>query len=83
MGVRRCGKSSLLFTIVEELVNNYGVKENNIIYIDLDKKENIHITTVNDLENKIESEIDSKNQILITLFTFLLMRYKTLLIMKY
>ncbi len=32
-GVRRCGKSSLMLTIAEELVDR-GVSEDNIIYID-------------------------------------------------
>ena len=35
-GIRRCGKSSLMQTIAEELKEG-GVKESNIIYIDLDK----------------------------------------------
>ena len=34
-GIRRCGKSSLMQTISDELVMS-GVKEENIIYIDLD-----------------------------------------------
>ena len=36
-GVRRCGKSSLMKTIMEELVDS-GVSKENIIYIDLDKR---------------------------------------------
>ncbi|MBD5487232.1 MAG: ATP-binding protein [Lachnospiraceae bacterium] len=36
-GVRRCGKSSLMQTISDELVMS-GVKEENIIYIDLDRR---------------------------------------------
>ena len=35
-GVRRCGKSSLMLTIADELVDR-GVSEDNIIYIDWDK----------------------------------------------
>ncbi|MBQ0064563.1 MAG: AAA family ATPase [Firmicutes bacterium] len=35
--VRRCGKSSLMKTIVDELIER-GVSRDNIIYIDLDKK---------------------------------------------
>ncbi len=35
-GIRRCGKSSLMQTIAEELKGD-GVAESNIIYIDLDK----------------------------------------------
>ena len=36
-GIRRCGKSSLMQTISDELVMS-GVKEENIIYIDLDRR---------------------------------------------
>ncbi len=36
-GVRRCGKSSLMKTIMEELIDS-GVSKENIIYIDLDKR---------------------------------------------
>ena len=36
-GIRRCGKSSLMQTISDELVMS-GVKEGNIIYIDLDRR---------------------------------------------
>ena len=36
-GVRRCGKSSLMETIVEELKES-GVDHCNIIYIDLDQR---------------------------------------------
>lgn len=37
-GIRRCGKSSLMETIAEELKET-GVPETNIIYLDLDKRE--------------------------------------------
>ena len=36
-GVRRCGKSSLMETIADELRES-GVLEDHIIYIDLDKR---------------------------------------------
>ncbi len=51
-GVRRCGKSSLMQTISEELRES-GVKEENIIYLDLDKRGNKSITTVEALEKRI------------------------------
>ena len=38
-GVRRCGKSSLMETIADEIKQS-GVDEDNIIYLDLDKREN-------------------------------------------
>ena len=37
-GVRRCGKSSLMETIVEELKED-GADDSNIIYLDLDRRE--------------------------------------------
>ena len=37
-GIRRCGKSSLLKSIIEELKEK-GVKEKDIIFLELDKKE--------------------------------------------
>lgn len=55
-GVRRCGKSSLMETIVDELKQS-GVDEQNIIYLDLDKKENRKIKSVDELESLIESKI--------------------------
>lgn len=52
-GVRRCGKSSLMQTIAQELRES-GVKEENIIYLDLDQKGNRSITTIEALEAKID-----------------------------
>ncbi len=57
-GVRRCGKSSLMQTICEELKNT-GVKEEQIIYIDLDSRKNRSIKHADDLEKLIEK--NSKN----------------------
>ena len=54
-GVRRCGKSSLMQTIAEELVNR-GVDSNAIIYLDLDKREYRKIKTADQLEQLIEGE---------------------------
>ena len=53
-GVRRCGKSSLMDTIADELREN-GVKDENIIYLDLDRREYSKIKTSDDLEKLIES----------------------------
>lgn len=54
-GVRRCGKSSLMKTIVSELQDN-GVAEENIIYIDLDKRGYRSIKTDKQLEELIEEK---------------------------
>ena len=55
-GIRRCGKSSLLETIIEELKNN-GVEEKNIIEINLDKRPNKNIKTPKQLDKLIDSYI--------------------------
>lgn len=57
-GVRRCGKSSLMETIADE-IRQSGVAEDNIIYLDLDKRENRKIKTSDQLEALIESKIKS------------------------
>ncbi len=55
-GVRRCGKSSLMEMIADEIKQN-GVDDDNIIYLDLDKRENRKIKTPDQLEALIESKI--------------------------
>ncbi len=64
-GVRRCGKSSLMETIADEIKQS-GVAEDNIIYLDLDRRENRKIKTPDQLEALIESKI--KNDKLSYLF---------------
>ena len=53
-GVRRCGKSSLMLTIKEELLNN-GINEENCIFIDLDSRKYNAIKTDKDLEKLLDS----------------------------
>ncbi len=53
-GVRRCGKSSLMLTIKEELLNN-GINEENCIFIDLDSRKYNTIKTNKDLEKLLDS----------------------------
>lgn len=59
-GIRRCGKSYLLKTIIEELKDS-GVKEKDIIYIELDKKEYKSIKTSSQLEKEIDKLITDKD----------------------
>ena len=54
-GVRRCGKSSLMLTIADELVDR-GVSEDNIIYIDLDKRGYRSIKSADQLDALIEEK---------------------------
>ncbi len=52
-GVRRCGKSSLMETIVSE-IRDKGVADENIIYIDLDKRGLRSIKSAEQLEKLID-----------------------------
>lgn len=54
-GVRRCGKSTLLLTIMDELLEN-KVNSKNIIYINLEKRGFKSITTPNQLEEVIDEK---------------------------
>lgn len=62
-GVRRCGKSSLMETICDELKQTMGVKDEQIIYIDLDSRKNQNIKTADALETLIESQTTPKEKI--------------------
>jgi len=52
-GIRRCGKSYLLKTIIEELKES-GIEDKDIIYIELDRKEYKDIKTPGELEKVID-----------------------------
>jgi predicted AAA+ superfamily ATPase len=62
-GVRRCGKSSLMETICDELKQTMGVKDEQIIYIDLDSRKNRNIKTADALETLIGSQTTPKEKI--------------------
>ena len=51
-GVRRCGKSCLMETIAQELIES-GVQQESIVYFDLDKKEYNKIVESGQLEELI------------------------------
>ena len=53
-GIRRCGKSSIMEMIMEELLEG-GIDPNNIIYINLDKRGFKSIKTPEELETLIDS----------------------------
>ncbi len=55
-GIRRCGKSFFLKSIIQELLNN-GINEKDIIYIELDKKGFKNIKTSKQLEKVIDEKI--------------------------
>ena len=52
-GVRRCGKSCLMNSIAQELQEN-GVEESRIVYLDLDLRKYRTIKTADQLENLID-----------------------------
>lgn len=58
-GIRRCGKSSILKTIIDELEAR-GLKER-IIYLPLDRRGYKEIRTPIELERKIEEQIKDSN----------------------
>lgn len=55
-GIRRCGKSFFLKSIIGELLEN-GINEKDIIYIELDKKGYKNIKTSKQLEKVIDEKI--------------------------
>lgn len=65
-GIRRCGKSSLMKTIVDELLDT-GVPMDNIIYIDLDKRGFKSVRKAEQLETLIEetTQVDGKKYLFI------------------
>lgn len=56
-GVRRCGKSSLMKLIIEELKKS-GIEEENIFYFNLDKRPYRKIKTPDQLDNLIADNVD-------------------------
>lgn len=55
-GIRRCGKSYFLKSVIEELKEN-GIPEKDIVHIELDKKEYKDITTPEKLSKIIDEKI--------------------------
>ncbi len=55
-GIRRCGKSCFLQSVIEDLKNS-GVEDKDIVYINLDKRGFTHITAPDELEQAIEERI--------------------------
>jgi len=66
-GIRRCGKSTLLFSIYTAWLKNNGVKDEQIILVDLEKKENKHLHSEDALFAHINEHLlkDEKNYIII------------------
>ena len=59
-GVRRCGKSTLLY-LIKDYLKKQGISEDNIIYVDLEAIDFLNITTINQLNDYIQSQIKDKS----------------------
>lgn len=55
-GIRRCGKSCLMETVIEEL-KEHGIAEKDIVYLDLERRGNRSIKTPDQLEQAIERRL--------------------------
>ena len=71
-GIRRCGKSSLLCSVMDEL-RERGVSEGNICYINLDRREYQDVNTPEKLDAVIERTLASQFQCVTCLST----KYRT------
>ena len=58
-GVRRCGKSTVMKQIVQELLDS-GVEQSNIAFLDLDSKRYRKVSTADELEAEIDALIPSE-----------------------
>ena len=59
-GILRCGKSSLLVTIIDEL-RERGIPEANLIYLNLDRREHRNVTTPERLDRTIAQAMAEAN----------------------
>lgn len=59
-GIRRCGKSSFLKSIVNSLINK-GINSSDIIYLNLDERGLLHIKNPKQLEALIDSYINDNH----------------------
>jgi predicted AAA+ superfamily ATPase len=60
-GIRRSGKSSLLEMFKNDLIES-GVKTNNIIFLNFEERENIHLTDWTTLYDEIMRSVSSENK---------------------
>ena len=66
-GIRRCGKSSLMLMIRDEL-KSQGAPENNIIFLDLDLRAYRKIKDADSLESFIETKVKDAEEGIVYLF---------------
>lgn len=60
-GIRRVGKSYLLFNLYYDYLKSIGVDDNHIIKIDLDNIDNLYLHDSKELSSYVESKITDKN----------------------
>lgn len=56
-GIRRCGKSTLLEAFVNELLKE-GVATENIIFLNFEERENLHLTNWTTLYDEIIEQVN-------------------------
>ena len=61
-GIRRCGKSYLLFEIYYKYLIENGIDEKHIILINLESKKNEYLRDANNLYNYVETQIKDKGK---------------------
>lgn len=61
-GIRRCGKSYLLFNIFKKYLLDNGIKDNQFILIELDKKEYFELRNPKRLIEYIDSKINKRKK---------------------
>lgn len=60
-GIRRCGKSTLLEAFMNELLKG-GVATENIIFLNFEERENLHLTNWTTLYDEIIEQVNSNNK---------------------
>ena len=66
-GMRRCGKSYLLFTIFHDYLLSHGVNEDHIVMVDLENRRNAELRDPDALLSYIDSKMVDKEQYYIIL----------------
>ena len=61
-GVRRCGKSFLLFKLYKEYLNSLGIEDSHIMQISLEETENFSLHNPLTLDSYIKTTITDKKQ---------------------
>lgn len=66
-GIRRCGKSFLLFELFHEYLNSTGIADDHIIEIALDDRTNVSLRNPDTILNHIKSKITDNGQYFVLL----------------